>query len=317
MSTPVPAQPGERLAIRYAGPSGPTEAVGEIVALDDVTLTLLPDGAAPLTVPRAAITAARAVPARVVRPASPIEDLEMLAARGWPGAEQVRLGGWLLRAGSGASRRANSALPAGDPGLPVAAAVDRVQEWYAERGLRPCVQLPETLGPRAPGFRRPPDAVTAALTERGWASEAPTLMLVGDIRRMPPRATTYPLRAAWADAPDEPWWQLDGSDAGRRAEALAAPARYLTVREQAGGVVAVGRMTVPADWCGLTNLVVQPGKRGHGHGRWALEAMLAEAARLGARFAYLQVLEENTVARALYETHGCTAHHRYRYWAPQ
>lgn len=316
MSTPVPARVGERVAIRYRGPDGLTEAVGEVTEIDAETLTVLPDGAAPVVVPRGAISAARAVPPRVVRLVSPIEDLELLAARGWPGAEQERLGGWLLRAGAGASSRANSALPTGDPGLPVGAAVQRVIDWYAERGLPPQIQLPRALGPRFPAFRRPPEALAAELTARGWATAKPTLVLVGDLRRMPPRATPYPLRSTWTDAPDEAWWALDGSTGGRRVETLAAPARYLTVREQGGGVVAAGRLALVHDWCGLTNLTVLPAKRGQGHGRRALEAMLAEGVRAGAKFAYLQVAEANTAARELYAGHGFAPHHAYDYHSP-
>lgn len=313
MLIPVPARVGERVAIRYSGLGGSTEAVGEVTALDDATLTILPDGAPPVVVARAAIAAARAVPPRVVRLVSPIEDVELLAARGWPGAEQDRLGGWLLRAGSGASGRANSCLPCGDPGMTVGAAVQRVAEWYAGRGLPPQIQLPEALGPCFPAFRRPPEALAAELAARDWVATKPTLVLVGDLRRMPPRATTYPLRFAWADTPDAGWWAVDGSTGGRRSETVAAPARYLTVCEQAGEVIAAARLALVRDWCGLTNLTVLPAKRGQGHGRRTLEAMLAEGARAGAKFAYLQVAEGNVAARELYAGHGFVKHHGYRY----
>ena len=45
-----------------------------------------------------------------------VEDLERVAARGWPGLEQDTLGEWLLRAGGGFTGRANSVLVVGDPG---------------------------------------------------------------------------------------------------------------------------------------------------------------------------------------------------------
>lgn len=315
MSAPVPGRIGDRLAIRYAGPAGPTEAVGDILALDAVTLTLLPDGAGPVVVPRTEISAARAVPPRVVRPVSPIEDVELLAARGWPGAVQSRLGGWLLRAGSGASGRANSCLPVGDSGLPLDVAIERVAGWYAAAGLPPRFQVPEALGPRHPAFRRPLQGVVDALTAAGYAAARATLVLVGDVRRLPPRATPYPLRSTWTDAPGDDWWALDGADAPRREEAVAAPARYVLVREQGGRVLATGRLAPVQDWCGLSNLTVAAGARRRGHGRRALEAMLAEAAGRGAKFAYLQVSEDNEAALALYDSHGFTRHHRYAYWS--
>jgi N-acetylglutamate synthase len=47
-----------------------------------------------------------------------VADLERLATRGWRGAEEAPLGEWLLRAGGGFTGRANSALVAGNPGMP-------------------------------------------------------------------------------------------------------------------------------------------------------------------------------------------------------
>ena len=46
-------------------------------------------------------------------------DLERVAAAHWRGTEEEWLGDWLLRAASGFTGRANSALPLGDPGLPL------------------------------------------------------------------------------------------------------------------------------------------------------------------------------------------------------
>src|SRR5215212_5986867 len=71
-----------------------------------------------------------------------VVDLERVAARGWQGLEEDRLGDWPLRAGGGFTGRANSALVVGDPGMPLPDAVDAVAHWYAERDLRPRAMLP-------------------------------------------------------------------------------------------------------------------------------------------------------------------------------
>jgi hypothetical protein len=62
-----------------------------------------------------------------------IGELEAIAAMGWRAPEEERLGGWLLRAALGFTGPANSALAAGDPGMPLPEAVIRVRRWYAER----------------------------------------------------------------------------------------------------------------------------------------------------------------------------------------
>ena len=64
-----------------------------------------------------------------------IGELEIIAAKGWRAPEEERLGGWLLRAAQRFTGRANSALAAGDPGIPLAEAVLAVRRWYAEREL--------------------------------------------------------------------------------------------------------------------------------------------------------------------------------------
>ena len=66
-----------------------------------------------------------------------VEDLERAAALHWQAPDQERLGEWRLRAADGFTGRANSALPLGDPGLPLPAAVNAVEEWYRRRGLPP------------------------------------------------------------------------------------------------------------------------------------------------------------------------------------
>ncbi len=68
-----------------------------------------------------------------------IIDLERMAAAHWRGTEEEWLGDWLLRAAEGFTGRANSALPLGDPGLPLDEALAAVTQWYRARGLPPMI----------------------------------------------------------------------------------------------------------------------------------------------------------------------------------
>ena len=56
-----------------------------------------------------------------------VEDLERAAALHWQAPETEPLGEWRLRAAAGFTGRANSALPVGDPGLPLPEAVAAVE----------------------------------------------------------------------------------------------------------------------------------------------------------------------------------------------
>ncbi|CAM5482975.1 N-acetyltransferase OS=Streptomyces antimycoticus OX=68175 GN=SSPO_038990 PE=4 SV=1 [Streptomyces antimycoticus] len=81
-----------------------------------------------------------AAPARRRGPAASFEELAAVTARAWQPVENETLGDWRLRAAGGFTRRANSALPLGDPGLPLGEALGRVRRWYEERGLPAYVQ---------------------------------------------------------------------------------------------------------------------------------------------------------------------------------
>jgi hypothetical protein len=72
-----------------------------------------------------------------------VEDLERAAALHWQAPETEPLGEWRLRAAAGFTGRANSALPVGDPGLPLPEAVAAVEDWYRRRDLRPMIVLPQ------------------------------------------------------------------------------------------------------------------------------------------------------------------------------
>jgi hypothetical protein len=84
-----------------------------------------------------------------------IDDLELAAAPGWRAFEEDRLGDWLLRAAGGFTGRANSALAAGDPGLPLRAAIEKVRRWYSERGLPAMIAVAYPTGrPAASALNR-------------------------------------------------------------------------------------------------------------------------------------------------------------------
>jgi ribosomal protein S18 acetylase RimI-like enzyme len=104
-------------------------------------------------------------------------DLERVAAAHWRGTEEEWLGDWLLRAADGFTGRANSALPLGDPGLPLEAALAKVTRWYRHRGLPPMIVIPVPSDGDAPARR-----LDDELARRGWATrKAPAFVMVADL----------------------------------------------------------------------------------------------------------------------------------------
>ena len=240
-----------------------------------------------------------------------VAGLELLAARGWRGTEEGRLGEWLLRAGGGFTGRANSALVVGDPGLPLPGAVDAVTRWYADRGLRPCAMLP---GRQA----RPADAAFAA---DGWERDEDVLVL------------TAPLTPAVVDGvpvdlspePDDAWL------AGYRYRGRSLPPSARAVLVNAGDVVfasvrrdpppaplaAVARGVVTDGWLGVAAVTVGEEYRRQGLATAVMAGLQRWGAERGAQWVYLQVSASNAPARALYRRAGFIEHHRYHYrYAP-
>jgi hypothetical protein len=109
-----------------------------------------------------------------------IDELERAAAWHWQAPETEHLGEWLLRAADGFTGRANSALPLGDPGVPLPEAVAAVTDWYLRRRLPPMIVVPLPLadarGPWLDNF----------LAERSWALRSgPALVMTAAIADIP------------------------------------------------------------------------------------------------------------------------------------
>lgn len=238
-----------------------------------------------------------------------IHDLEGLAHRTWPCRQQDSLGDWILRDADGFTRRANSCLALGDPGLPLSDAIDRVEAWYRARHLEPCVKIcPETA----------PDGLDALLEARGWAVATPSLVLRRDLRQ---DLSDPPPEFSASAIPDADWlrtvalWDDESPDKARRHRELAQRiqsagfARWTTSE----GILAVGLVSMDGVEAYLYDVVVHPERRRRGLGRSFCSAVLAWARSCGTRTMALQVLVSNTAARSLYASLDFAEHHPYHY----
>jgi N-acetylglutamate synthase len=243
-----------------------------------------------------------------------ISDLESVAAGGWRATEQARLGDWLLRSAEGFTGRANSALPVGDPGLPLPDAVDEVVRWYTARNLPPMVAVPYPSGD--PGG----SAVSRLLDGRGWTARAGAaiVMTAGPGAIPPPAGAAADVRVDIDPEPDDGWMGLyhyRGQDLPpiARTLLLSAPWQaFASVREQ-GETIAVARIAEAGGWAGYTAVEVSPAHRRRGLASAITWALAQHAASRVTGGYYLQVEERNTGARTLYERAGFTDHHGYHY----
>ncbi|RKR88480.1 acetyltransferase (GNAT) family protein [Micromonospora pisi] len=304
-----------------------TDALGELVELTETHLTLATERGK-LRVPLDEVHRAKRVPAARRPNAATVVALELAANEAWPAPVQERLGDWLLRAADGWTGRANSALPVGDPDRPLAAAIDAVARWYADRGQPAMINTPLPLA--AP--------VGVALDERGWTSRSPVLVqttpLTALLARLPAR--TDLAQVELATSPSDEWLRLTAARKATHAggtvgpeplDILPAAARhvltavdqirfahlYAPTGDNGRKLIAVGRGTVTGAgrWLGLTSIEVVPEARRQGLAQHVIGALGRWAAERGATDTFLQVEEDNSAAVALYRRLGFTTHHTY------
>ncbi|HEU5034154.1 MAG TPA: GNAT family N-acetyltransferase [Mycobacteriales bacterium] len=332
-------QVGDTVTLRVLTPAGPTDVVGTLLATERETLTVRRRDGRVAVIAVDSVRAGRVVPPGPARRIS-AGDLHRVMALGWRAGDVARLGEWLLRANGGFTGRANSALPVGDPGVAVDAAVAAVERWYAERGLPARIQLP---GHDAAA------GVVDRLDAQGWEESPPTIVMTAELGPVLRGAATVSGvgdsvaggelggdEAAGGEVvggavelrvdaePDDAWLAAyrqdspDRSPAGRLPAAARAvltnhdTALFASVRD-GGRCPAIARVAVDGRWAGLFGVEVDPAARRRGLGGAVVAAALRAAVTRGARLGYLQVFGANTGAIEFWHRLGFVEHHRYVY----
>jgi ribosomal protein S18 acetylase RimI-like enzyme len=252
-------------------------------------------------------------PGTVTQVAISIDDLELAAAPGWRACEEHRLGNWLLRAADGFTGRANSALAVGDPGMPLATAIEKVRGWYCERGRPAMIAVAYPTGQPAASVL---DRLLAGL---GWTirADAATVMTAKTSAVAASGPADRP--AVELDAePDAAWlgrYHYRGGPLPPVALTLltSAPWQEFGSVRSGGETIAIGRVAGVGDWAGMTAIEVAPEHRRQGLAVAITAALAGRAAGCGFPSLYLQVTDDNSAARTLYRRLGFTDHHGYHY----
>ncbi|MFD5662862.1 GNAT family N-acetyltransferase [Streptomyces hirsutus] len=342
------ADVGKRVSVRSLIEHGPpgerfTDVVGVLTSWDSGVLRITRKNGESVLVRESALVAGKVVPSAPARrrgPAASYEELARVAARAWQPVESERLGDWELRAAAGFTRRANSVLPLGDPGVPLDEALTTVCRWYAERGLPAYVQT-------ATGAEGTQEALGAELERRGWVREVTAELWVGalapvaDAGPEPSGGGPGGVDVLLSREADEGWlarYQRRGVSevalkvlgggtpvSGGEAGSGGGPSVWFaTVPAGHGGPeggapgdaapAAIGRCVVDGRWAGFAAVEVDPALRRRGLASAVMAALARRALDEGASAAWLQVEDDNTAAHALYGGMGFAAHHAYHHY---
>ena len=300
--------------VRLRQPDGSaTDVVGWVEGADTDSVVVARVAGPPQTVPRAAVIAARRVPAAQGGPHPrrvSAAEVERHAVTGWR-ADWEPLGEWTLRAGRGFTGRANSAHAVGDPGMPVTEAAVRVVAYAGRHGIAPAATV--VAG----------STEEQALRDLGWTDTyLPVDVLVarladvlGEEPPPPGVRVTETLEPDWEEAYRRMRPPPDDPTIARRILDGNPPRSFAAIRER-GTVTAIGRGHVVGAWTGMAAVWTDPDHRRTGRASRVMAALGHWSARRGARYAYVQVDAANPPALAAYAHLGFTHHHSYLYLAP-
>ncbi|MFI5974001.1 GNAT family N-acetyltransferase [Streptomyces sp. NPDC051452] len=314
----TPDDVGKRVSVRCLSDPGAsqekfTDTVGVLTSWDDAVLMITRRDGQSVRIAEAALVAGKVVPAAPARrrgPAASCAELTRIAARGWRPVESERLGEWELRASGGFTRRANSVLPLGDPGLPLDAALAVVRRWYGERGLPAYVQA-------ATGAEGAQELLCAELERRGWVREVTAELWTGALAPVADRAEGA--QVVLDRTADESWlarYQRKGvSEMALRVLGGGPSVWFASVPGAEGEPpAAIGRCVVDGRWAGFAAVEVDPGRRRQGLATEVMAALARRALDEGASAAWLQVETDNEGARGLYAALGFAPHHAYHHY---
>ncbi|MGH3249657.1 MAG: GNAT family N-acetyltransferase, cg3035/Rv0428c family, partial [Trebonia sp.] len=198
-----------------------------------------------------------------------ITEFERMAAAHWRGTEEEWLGDWLLRAAEGFTGRANSALPLGDPGVPLDEAIAAVTSWYRARALPPMIVVPTPLEADSPG-----QALDQHLSERMWLTRpGPAFVMLADLPLSTPSDELNAGREVRVSPePDDAWaarYHYRGQDylppVARKVLTSAPEQSFVSIRSD-DEVLAIARLSSAGGWAGLTAGEGNPGRRRQGLG---------------------------------------------------
>ena len=249
-------------------------------------------------------------------PAPALPGLEALMDAAWPAPDREESDGWVLRAASGVTQRANSVWPREPEGgtRRQLGALRAARLWYRGRRLPLIFQVFDD--PRS-------TALNIVLDREGFTRQSETLVMCRGNGAPAAAQRGVEISAVPSDEWLELWWSVDGRGGPAERETARGiladcPSIYALARSGDGLPAAVGRLAVPGGteaglWGGLYCMATRPDARRRGHAQRIMQALLQEGAARNMAGYWLLVTAANSGARQLYATAGFQDAGRYLY----
>ncbi|WP_311220951.1 MULTISPECIES: GNAT family N-acetyltransferase [unclassified Acidovorax] len=245
-----------------------------------------------------------------------IQGIEACAFHAWPAPQTERHGDWLLRLAGGFTKRANSANP-GAPDASFEGVQAAAEALYGRHGLPAIFRITPLASPEA----------DVQLASAGYVLFDPSCVMTRVLEGAPESVADAFITEGVTIAlqPTDAW--LDGFSAANGVSAQHQGIHHAMLRSiahstgfatlhHAGDAIGFGLAVREGDALGFYDIVIDPAHRNQGHGATLMRALMGWGIAIGARWAYLQVREENPAARALYAGLGFADLYRYHYRVP-
>lgn len=250
--------------------------------------------------------------------------IEEASLNAWPAMQQVFVDGWVLRFARGFTKRSNCIVPLYPPLYTHSAAVSAqaltekvryCENLYAREQLQTVFRL-TSIGDDT--FSNVP--LDQLLDERGYHIDEPSLVLSRllneppEVSAPPPGQVTMLPLDRWLAA----YCELTGMPEPARTlhslilKGISGECGFAVLPDERGRPLACGLVVVERELAGLFDIFTHPDHRNEGLGRTLLASLLHWARDNGAQRTYLQMVQANEAAAALYASLGFTE--MYRYW---
>ena len=238
-----------------------------------------------------------------------IRFFEEIASNGHVALKVLQYDGWLMRFSNGFTGRANSISILYPSTKPIEEKVSYCEECYAKQGLPTLFKLTDC-----------DKAFSDFLASRGYQVVTPTdLMVMDDLSSVGDESLFED--CIFSSTPDD-WlpyfFEYENITSEKNRETFRqllsktlVQTIYCSVIHD-GKVVACAGAAIEQGYALIQYVIVSEAVRGKGLGEKLCRALIAKAKENGAQHAYLQVLQNNEIAKNLYKKLGFKK--EYSYW---
>jgi ribosomal protein S18 acetylase RimI-like enzyme len=246
-----------------------------------------------------------------------VMEIENAARLAWPALEEEELPFGLLRYSRGTDRRSNSLSLYPHAEFETAKLIDVAEKFFAERDAAPIVRIVQPDEVALDSISE----VDSALELRGYEKQAPTLSMLLDLEgalEVKANLENGSIEGVGVGSWLQAWYMLTSRDFEKidvhKALLENSKLSHLCLLKKGikGTLMCSGMAVYANQSIGLFGISTASAHRKRGHALEIINSLLCWGFAKGARFAYLQVEEENQAAVNLYQKLGFKK--SYSYW---